>query len=131
MKYNFVLKAVFLVFLIMANNTFAESLPIKLKKGMPYLKARQILLNTGWQTVVMHITPNGSPICNMSNWDEKVQEISCKYEEIEACSGTGMGFCSMYFFDGEDKYLHIITAGGEPPDAEINSWQKVKKLPNN
>jgi hypothetical protein len=38
-----------------------------------------------------------------------------------------MGFFSMSFFDGEETYLSITTSGGEPPDAEINSWRKVKK----
>jgi hypothetical protein len=33
----------------------------------------------------------------------------------------------MNFFDGEETYLSITTAGGEPPSAEINSWIKVKK----
>jgi hypothetical protein len=97
--------------------------PINIKQGMSYNKARQALIKAGWQTVTMHIRPNGTPVCNSDNQD-------CKYPEIDACSGTGMGFCKMFFYDGESKYLELITAGGPPPDAEVDSWTKSKIEPN-
>ena len=114
---------------------FAKDLPIKIKKGMPYTEARKVLLDAGWQTVTAHTTPNGTPVCfkveymkpNEQGYDDLVKSEACNYEEIDSCSGTGMGFCGMSFFDGEGIYLSITTAGGEPPDAEINSWRKVKK----
>ncbi len=127
LKFIFVLTG--LCCCILTSRVFAENLPINIKKGMPYLKARKILIKKGWQTVAMHTTAHGTPICSMGSSEEYVPKIACKYEEIEDCSGTGMGFCSMYFFDGENKYLQVITAGGEPPAAQIHSWIKEKELP--
>jgi hypothetical protein len=103
---------------------------IKIKKGMPYIEARKILLDAGWQTVTAHTTPNGTPVCFkvQEQEDESLANSeACNYEEIDSCSGSGMGFCEMIFFDGEKTYLSITTDGGEPPEAEINSWRKVKK----
>jgi hypothetical protein len=110
----------------------AKELSIKIKQGMSYIEARKILLDAGWQTVTAHTTPNGTPVCFKDQDQEQEDESlanseACNYEEIDTCSGTGMGFCGMNFFDGEETYLSIITAGGEPPAAEINSWIKVKK----
>jgi hypothetical protein len=114
---------------ILVSSAFAEGLPVKIKKGMPYLKARKILINSGWQAITIHTTPNGTPTC-WADWEGAKDKESCKYEEIDSCSGTGMGFCKMWFFDGENKFLRIITSGGEPPDAEINSWNKRKEPPS-
>lgn len=94
----------------------AKELPIKIKKGMPYVEARKTLINAGWQTVTAHTTPNGTPVCFkvQEQEDESLANSEvCKYEEIDSCSGTGMGFCAMSFFDGEETYLSITTAGGD------------------
>lgn len=99
-----------------------SSILIHIKQGMPYAKARKALLHDGWQTVTMHVRPNGTPVCNEDNQD-------CKYPEIEACSGSGMGYCKMFFYDGGKTYLELITEGGSPPDAVVNSWTKSKKPP--
>lgn len=121
---------VLLALSLFAMSISAKELPIKIKKGMPYIDARKILLNSGWQTVTAHTTPNGTPVCfkvQEQEDDSLANSEACKYEEIDTCSGTGMGFCGMSFFDGEETYLSITTAGGEPPEAEINSWRKIKK----
>lgn len=124
-------------FVIGTGSAFAKDLPIKIKKGMPYLQARTTLIKNGWQPVTMHKLPNLTPTCWQNfdhdiswQWPEDKDEAeSCKYEEIESCSGSGMGFCSMYFSDGSGKYLNLITDGGEPPEAQINNWKKKPKLP--
>ncbi|MDP1614935.1 MAG: hypothetical protein Q8L68_03985 [Methylococcales bacterium] len=63
---------------------------------------------------------------------QKSPKISCDYAEVDSCSGSGMGFCLMWFFDGEAKYLKIITSGGEPGPvtdsgnfANVNFWEKM------
>ncbi len=103
-----------------------SSLPINIKQGMEYTEARTMLVNTGWQTITMHKRPNGTPVC-WANWEGASTKASCRYEEIYNCSGTGMGFCKMWFFDGDKKYLMVLTNGGEPlqdmPNgAFIDSW---------
>lgn len=117
----------------LSENRTVQSLPINIKQGMPYLEARGILIKDGWQIITMHTTPNGTPSCWMSDWDEtKSPKISCDYAEVDSCSGTGMGFCKMWFFDGEDKCLKIITSGGEPGPvidsgnfASVSIWEKM------
>ena len=104
-------------------------LPIKIKQGMQYAEARNILLNSGWQTTFANTTPNGTPLCHDAT-DEDEGSCDGQYE-IEECSGTGMGFCLMSFYDGEGTYLSIVTAGG-PPSADnkevyIREWHKIKK----
>ena len=109
----------FIIFTLMVGvipSAFAKAqpsmIPIHIKQGMSYTKARKALLQDGWQTVTMRVHPNGSPVCDIDNQD-------CKYLEIDGCSGSGEGFCKMYFYDGENTYLELITAGGPPPDAEV------------
>ena len=76
----------------LSENRTVQSLPINIKQGMPYLEARGILIKDGWQIITMHTTPNGTPSCWMSDWDEtKSPKISCDYAEVDSCSGTGMG----------------------------------------
>jgi hypothetical protein len=108
----------------------AKELTVRIKKEMLYLEAREILINAGWQSVIAHSTPNGTPICfkvQEQNDESLANSEACKYKEIDSCSGTGMGFCAMGFFDGKETYLSITTSGGEPPDAEIFSWRKVRR----
>jgi len=114
----------------------AIALPIHIKQKMPYLKARQKLLDDGWQTMSMHVFPNGTPNCDHGHIDNQ----NCTYLEIDSCSGTGMGYCMMYFHDGEGKFLEITTVGGHPPsepsepseereETVIESWGLSKKQP--
>jgi len=98
----------------------AESLPIKIKQGMSYEKARQILIDAGWQTVVMNRTPNGTPLCYGADWGQDCDGLY----EIESCAGTGMGYCNMWFYDGGDVYLWVRTVGDAPPDASVDAWWK-------
>lgn len=102
------------------HNIATTPLPVRIKQDMNYLKARKNLLRDGWQVVKVHTTPNGTPICDSDNQD-------CKYIEINACSGTGMGFCKMTFYDGYGIHLEVITQGGSPPDAVINGWNYTKE----
>lgn len=111
------------------NNTYnvkaSEELPIDVGQGMPYEQAREALISSGWQAIAMHTTPNMSPVC----WSDWAGEESCKYQEIDSCSGSGMGFCLMYFYDGKAKYLKVRTVGGSPPDARIDTWGKSTTPP--
>ncbi len=111
------------------NNTYnvkaSEELPINISQRMPYEQAREALLKKGWQTIAMHTTPNLSPVC----WSSWAGEESCKFQEIDSCSGSGMGFCLMYFHDGKGKFLQVRTVGGSPPDARIDTWSKGTKPP--
>jgi len=111
------------------NNTYnvkaSEELPIDLREGVAYEKARESLLAKGWQVIAMHTWPNMSPAC----WSDLADEESCKFKEIDSCAGSGMGFCLMYFHDGKDKFLRIRTVGGPPPYAWVDTWGKTTTPP--
>jgi len=94
-----------------------------IEKGMNYEKARKILLNSGWKPLIMH--PNSK--CWKTYQDENV--YSCKFKEIDDCSGTGLGYCQMWFYDNNHNFLSITTVEGEPPSSIINSWKKTTKKP--
>jgi len=118
-----------------ASDSHLKTLPINIKQEMPYVEAREKLLGDGWQTVTAHRTPNGTPVCfkvadldpyeDPEDYESLINTEACGYEEIDDCSGSGMGFCKMIFFDGDKTYLDLITVGGEPPDATVEGWSKV------
>lgn len=94
-------------------------LAVRIKQNMDYEEARKLLLADGWQTAVMHrIASYGYPVC----YNHEYSTDCNGYYEIEDCSSTGMGYCSMFFYDGSGTYLHVITHGGGPPDAIIDGW---------
>ncbi len=97
------------------------TIPINTKQGMQYKTARKTLLGNGWQMVTMKTLPNGTPVC----YDYAYSNGCDGFYEVEDCSGTGMGFCLMFFYDGDKTYLKIVTSGGAPADAHIVSWKKI------
>ena len=72
-----------------------ESVALTLEKGMPYEKGRQILIEKGWQPLTP-VSLGGLPDMN----DPTISYIfkERRYQEVEACSGTGFGFLSLQFF---------------------------------
>jgi len=86
----------------------------KLKQGMPYSEAREIILNTGWQG-------------KNSRWQDIPDsgEIGIIYydngwQEVQDCSGTGMAYCKFEFINVKNQTLAITTSG------ECQKTAKVK-----
>lgn len=125
------MREIILIFVLSLFSTlsFANSADTILKKEMPYLKARNALQKQGWYPFPVRTTLADEPICHDNRKDCK------EMYEIESCSGTGQGFCKMYFTDKTyDHYLEIITIGGDPSDEYaddviIESWQTIDELP--
>ncbi len=99
--------------------------PTPLKQGMPYVGARKLLIDAGWQ----------APILPSGGYDEKskkvVEECSgdvamCNaFPEIRNCSGQG--YCLMEFTNELGEKLEITTYGdlsGSDPDATVTAWQQ-------
>ncbi|RMH78038.1 MAG: hypothetical protein D6680_03350 [Cyanobacteria bacterium J007] len=85
----------------------AQEIPSELSEGMPYSEARELILEEGWQA------PDLRP-SNPLNGSED-------YQEIENCSGTGVGYCRGYFVNADGDRLVVITVNGsENPD--LSSW---------
>lgn len=109
-------------------------LQVTINQGMEYGQARKILMDSGWQAVTANKLPNGTPVCylvaTMQDWSYQ-NDKACEYNEIDACSGTGMGFCKMMFHDGYKTFLSVITSGGSPPEAVIHEWSKEQNYESN
>ena len=61
-----------------------------LQEGMPYQKAREILIQKGWQPHLLGDAPNLNDI--------SVRELfELGYQEVKDCSGTGLGPCRFEF----------------------------------
>jgi len=94
----------------------------KLKQGMPYASARKMLLDGGWQAVAQ------SPNRELFGQEEYVVN-TLKYYEMEACSGTGAGYCRFLFRDVNKRKLAVVTVNNEEgvkggPKVENWSFEK-------
>ena len=69
--------------------------------GMPYEVARILIVRDGW------VPMDGLTPASRNGMD---------YQEIEDCSGSGLGPCNMIFVDAEMNKLGVgvITSGAEP-----------------
>ena len=107
-----------------ANDDIKESM-----SSLPdrYMSARPELMRQGWQPYPTHRLPDGSAApC----WNEYSSGATCAYMEVEDCSGTGQGFCLMWFRNDAGEFLRLVTVGGAPPDAElIDSWSIEAQAP--
>jgi hypothetical protein len=111
-KYFIRLSQIILVSIALLNSaspTYAEVLAIKLRKNMPYLAAKALLVNAGWQHANL-------PAYGYSESEPKVIsecfgkiKICNEYPEIENCSGQG--YCKMLFYDHFGNKLSVTTYG--------------------
>ncbi|MEC5383714.1 hypothetical protein VSX64_23480 [Aurantimonas sp. C2-6-R+9] len=84
--------------------------PVPLRDGDPYSSARRALGAAGW-------TPaRGGQDCGGR------EDVCTAYQETEACSGTGLGFCSFVFTDGSGITLRVVTTGEDVRDLIIWNW---------
>jgi hypothetical protein len=88
-----------------------------LKRGMPYAKTREILMKNGWQPVLSQGASGPPPN------DETLLDIfnNRGFQEIESCSGFGLGYCLFTFHDGDGRILKITTVDNSPGKV-ITTW---------
>lgn len=102
--------------------TLAQEVPTTLRQGMPYAQARKILLEAGWQAV--ELSPNRE---RFSPLDYIIDQLG--YNEVEDCSGTGMGYCRFSFADANGRKLAVITVNnqrGQQPKLQ-RWWIDIEK----
>lgn len=93
--------------LFISTIALAQAIPKTLKQGMPYAQARKTLLNSGWQAVAH--SPNRDRSGAMNYLINKLG-----YNEVETCSGTGMGFCRFSFINANGQKLAVVTGNNQP-----------------
>ena len=70
--------------------------------NMPYSEARQVILKSGW-TPVTNTAPDEEVGARVPHFRE------LGYVEVDACSGTGMGYCKFIFQNEKGLFLSVIT----------------------
>jgi hypothetical protein len=103
--------------LLIPTISLAQSIPKTLKQGISYAQARKILINAGWQA--LEHSPNRE---HFGATNYLVNKLG--YNEVETCSGTGMGFCRFVFTNANGQTLAVITvnnqAGQQP---KLYGWR--------
>jgi hypothetical protein len=91
----------------------------QLKEGMPYSKARQLILNAGWKKHGL----------KEEEVDFAMKDVYFKngWTEVTACAGTGLSPCRYEFEDDNKNILVAITQGecfkeGEICELPLTSW---------
>jgi hypothetical protein len=121
-RWSFVLSLCFLL-LFNAENANAVCKAPSLKQGLDYDKAREIVIDAGFQAPLR-------PVHGYAENDEKVisecygqVDICNRYPEIVSCSGNG--HCRMEFTDAYGNKLFVFTYGaiGTSGDNMVSGFQ--------
>ena len=86
--------------------TSAQEVP-KLKQKMSYDDARNILIESGWQAILL--SPNRD-WRQVGTGTTRFRDLGS--DEVVSCSGTGLGFCRFEFASADNRKLVVVTAGG-------------------
>ncbi|NJN13484.1 MAG: hypothetical protein HC815_38490 [Richelia sp. RM1_1_1] len=92
------------IFSFIPRISIAQEIP-NLRQNMPYSKARDILINSGWQAVF-----NLEQINNPNRSAPVNYFINKGYTEIGDCAGSGLGLCFFEFRNAYGKTLSVTTA---------------------
>ena len=100
----------------------------KIRAGMKYKQAREIVATSGWYPV--HVP--------WQEWEsrwlfgKKSREYAIMekgYSDIQICAGTGEGRCIFLWQDGAGNQLELITSGvadREPEDLLLVAWRTTE-----
>ena len=100
-----------------------QELP-KLKQGMPYSQAREMLLEAGWQAVFNREILN----------DERGLIVDYfftgkDYTEIVDCAGSGLGLCLFRFESAYGEILFVTTANNGADKEILFCWRIEEEEP--
>lgn len=95
-----------------------QELP-KLKQDMPYSKAREMLLESGWQATFNRNLLWDGERSGMVDYFFSTQG----YTEIVDCSGSGLGFCLFQFQSAYGEILLITTANNGDNQESVFGWR--------
>ena len=88
----------------------AQEVPL-LKQKMPYLEARELLINAGWQAIEIPILQRDKRFF-YGGLKYIVNDLG--YNEVTTCSGTGLGLCHFEFAATDGRKLIVTTASNDP-----------------
>ena len=100
-----------------------QELP-KLKQGMPYSKAREMLLEAGWQAIFNREILNSERSAPVDYFFTKKE-----YTEIQDCAGSGLGLCYFRFESAYGEILSVVTANNFDNEENLFRWYIEEKEP--
>lgn len=109
-----------LLSLAFSSSVLAQAIP-RLTQGMPYQKARQMLLKNGWQAVEVNPTVKEEIQRSLQAWF-----LKRGFNEVESCAATGLGTCRAIFHDDNGKTLVVFTTPGSLGDrnpVKVTRWR--------
>jgi hypothetical protein len=99
-------------------SALAQEVP-KLRQGMTYSEARNLLIEEGWQAVF-----NMEQVNNPNRSGVIDRFIEKGYTEIVDCSGTGLGLCLFQFQNATGQSLLITTANNHSEEeSTVFGWR--------
>lgn len=98
---------------LLAGTALSQEVPITLRQEMPYAEARQILLDAGWQAILL--SPNQERVSSTES--HLINELG--YREFVACAGTGLGFCRAEFTTSDQRKLILVTVNNSSEQGPI------------
>jgi hypothetical protein len=101
----------------------AQKLP-NLRQNMPYSKAREILIDAGWQAVF-----NLEQVNNPDKSAPVNYFIDKGYTEIVDCAGSGLGLCLFQFKNAYGKTLFVTTANNGENQEIVFGWEIEQTSP--
>lgn len=98
-------------------SALAQEIP-KLRQGMTYSEARNLLIEESWQAVF-----NTEQFNNSDRGIVIDQLIEKGYTEVADCSGTGLGFCLFQFQNATGQSLFVTTVNNQPEqESTVFGW---------
>jgi hypothetical protein len=89
----------------------------KLKQSMKFHKAREMLLDAGWQGLRKYPLPDKSGMVGYVFYD-------LGYSEVVDCAGTGVAPCIFVYKNANGKKLEVHTYGEE--NLVLDTWGFIK-----
>jgi hypothetical protein len=86
----------------------------KLRQGMPFAKARELLLDGGWQGLRKYPFPERAGQVGYVFYE-------LGYMEVVDCAGTGVAPCIFMYKDAKGRQLEVRTYGEER--LTLDTWQ--------
>ncbi|MCP6759562.1 MAG: hypothetical protein NHB32_12515 [Fischerella sp. CENA71] len=89
---------------------------LDLQEGMPYQKARELLIKQGWQPHTQGEPPNlnNTPVKELFDFG---------YEEVKDCSGTGVGACLFEFTNQAGELLSVSARLADSNNLKRVVWR--------
>lgn len=90
---------------------------------MLYSEARQLLLDSGWQALLLQWNYRESKPSGVA--ESLINDFG--YDELVDCAGTGLGFCRFEFSNVNSQTLVIVTVNNSVEPVLYRWWLEERE----